>query len=101
MSTIEERVEALERRVNRIDATVSAMVQMIATEVVGLRSAMDEGFAAVGIHMGELEASVASHSRQVNQVLTVWQENGPQRRRQDQLVQRLAEHFDIDLSEES
>jgi len=99
MSDVSRReFEDLAARVGRIERTLAATVEMVAAEVVGLRTWTQERFDAVDRRFDTLEAKVDGYAAQVNAAMRSFD---TQTARHERFTTAIAAHFDIDLDEPS
>lgn len=86
--------DALVERVSRIERTLGPLVEIVATEIVGLRSYLQETMVS---RLDGIETKLDSYTVQVN---TALQAQNKAEDRQHRFMAAIADHFNIDLHEE-
>lgn len=116
MSVSREEFDALVDRVNRLEGILNATVEMVASEVVGLRTYLRENIEArlgrvearleevdgkvdgLDTRVGSLEDKIDAYATQVNAAM---QSFDAQAARHERFTTAIAGHFNIDLGENS
>jgi tetrahydromethanopterin S-methyltransferase subunit G len=88
--------DRLVSRVDRIEQTLKATVEIMAAEVVGLRTSMDEQFKAVNERFDAIEEKLDNNTAQVN---AGFHAMDVALARHDRFMSAIANHFGITLEQ--
>ena len=103
MTVSREEFDNLVTRVDRIERTLAATVEIVSAEVVGLRTYLDERFAAVDRRFDGMDARfdasdarLDSYTAQVQQAIKLGSDAAA---RNERFARAIADHFGIQLDD--
>jgi len=89
-----DEFDKLAERVTRIERSLGATIEIVAAEVVGLRTYLDDRFAAVDGRFDAVDAKLDRYTEQVNAAIHAGTVAAD---RSDRFMRAIADHFDIEL----
>lgn len=96
MSVARDEFENLVSRVDRIERTLGATIEIMSAEVVGLRAYLDDRFAGFDERLDVLGAKFDLYTKQVKVAIRV---GGDAAARNERFALAIADHFSIDLND--